>query len=232
MNVAIIAAGGKGERFRNSLPKQLFPLKGKPMLSYTLLPFHLEQKIDDVILVYPFGEPEEIYRRILEQEKFQKVRLVSGGESRYTSVRNGFEAIRNAQPRDVVLIHDAARPLLSSLLLTRLLEVAAVKGAAVPVMTVGETVKKVENQYVTETVPREHLFLAQTPQGFWYEVLKRAYDLVPSHSFTGYGLTDEAMLVEQSGFPVAVVPGEKQNIKITEPEDVSIAECYLQKGGL
>ncbi len=221
MNIAIIAAGGKGKRFHNSVPKQLCPMKGKPMLAYSILPFHQEQQIDEVILVIPIDEREEPYRMIIELEQFHKVRIVVGGETRYRSVRNGFESIRNAQENDIVLIHDAARPLLSSFLLRLVLETAIDKGSAIPVTPIGETVKKIKNDAILETVSREDLALAQTPQCFRYEVLKRAYDQVPSHD-----PTDEAMMVEQSGFPVFVVPGEKQNIKVTDPEDLKLAEYY------
>jgi len=222
MNFAIIAAGGKGKRFQNLIPKQLCPIRGKPMLAYSILPFHLEQAIDEVILVIPFDEREEPYRMIIELEQFHKVRLVAGGETRYRSVRNGFESIRNAQPNDIVLIHDGARPLLSPSLLRLVLKTAAEKGSAIPVTPVGETVKKIKNDLILETVSREDLALAQTPQCFRYEMLKQAYDRVLSND-----PTDEAMMVEQLGFPVFVVPGEKRNIKISDPEDLKLAEYYL-----
>jgi len=222
MNVAIIAAGGRGKRFQNPLSKQLCPLKGKPMLSYTILPFHLERKIDEVILVFPLDEPQEAYRRIIEQEQFHKVRLVAGGDSRYRSVRNGFESIGDAKPNDIVLIHDAARPLVSQALVRSILKTASEKGSAIPVIAVGETIKKINQDAIQNTVSREGLAFAQTPQGFRYEILKRAYDQVLMND-----PTDEAMMVEQSGVPVFVVPGEKRNIKITDPEDLQLAEYYL-----
>lgn len=226
MNYAIITAGGKGKRFQSSVSKQLIPIKGKALLCWALKPFQTEKWIDQVVLVHPSDEKEETYLALLEQEGFGKIRLVPGGNSRFESVHHGFSAIGEASPEDIVVIHDAARPVLSPALLKSVLETAAEKGAAIPAMAVSETLKEVSQHQVVQTVSREHLFAAQTPQAFRYGILKKAYQ--ESGSKTHW--TDEAMLVEHAGFVVSIVPGEKRNIKVTEPEDLLLAEFYLEQG--
>ena len=229
MNVAIIPAGGKGRRFRDTMPKQLFPLRGKPLLCWTLKPFQMEKSIDRIVLVYPFDAAELDYRRILEQENFNKVRLVKGGETRYMSVRNGFLSIQDAAENDSVLIHDAARPLVSAGLIRRLLEQVAEKGALIPILPVQETIKEVDHDSVVRTVPRDRICVSQTPQAFRFGVLRQAYGQVNGEVAP---MTDESMLAENAGFCVHTIPGEKQNIKVTTAEDLQIVEYYLSKGSL
>lgn len=226
MNFAIIAAGGKGVRFQSPTSKQLLPLKGRPVLSWTLQPFLKTREIDEIILAYPQDEAESEYRKILEQENAPQVQLVKGGETRYRSVRNAFETIANAKREDLVLIHDAARPLLPLTLLKTLIETATKKGAVIPVIALQETVKEVTEDQIVRTVPRENLFLAQTPQVFQYWILATAY----ASNHESPDLTDEAILVEKAGFYVSVVKGERRNIKITEPADLELIEFYLSKG--
>ncbi len=226
MNFAIIAAGGKGVRFQSTTSKQLLPLKGRPVLSWTLQPFLKTREIAEIILAYPQDEAESEYRKILEQENAPRVQLVKGGETRYRSVRNAFEKIANAKREDLVLIHDAARPLLPLTLLKTLIETATKKGAVIPVIALQETVKEVTEDQIVRTVPRENLFLAQTPQVFQYWILATAY----ASNHESSDLTDEAILVEKAGFYVSVVKGERRNIKITEPSDLELVEFYLSKG--
>jgi 2-C-methyl-D-erythritol 4-phosphate cytidylyltransferase len=226
MNYAIIAAGGKGKRFQSSTSKQLLPLLGRPVLSWTLQPFIKSREIDQIILAYPQDENEAEYQRIMEQENITHIKLVKGGDSRYRSVRNAFESIQDANANDLILIHDAARPLLRLTLLKALLDSAAQKGTSIPVLPVQETVKRVHEGRIEETLFRENLFVSQTPQVFQYSILAAAY------SFGGESaaLTDEAMLVEKSGAAVYTIPGDRKNIKITEPSDLELVEFYLSKG--
>jgi 2-C-methyl-D-erythritol 4-phosphate cytidylyltransferase len=221
-NVAIIAAGGKGSRFGGVVSKQLLHLKGRALVAHSVVPFEREAQIAEIILVYPQDEPEKSYADVITAEGFRKVRLIAGGESRFDSVRHGFLSIDRA---DVVLIHDAARPLVSKQLVSSVLRAAADKGAAIPLLPVRETVKRLGQDNEVETIPREALYVAQTPQGFRYDILKAAYDQVAS-SYAAPSWTDESMLVEVMGVPVASVIGERRNIKITDTEDLRLAEYY------
>jgi 2-C-methyl-D-erythritol 4-phosphate cytidylyltransferase len=227
MNFAIIAAGGKGKRFQSAQSKQLVPLKNKPLFCWSLKTFQSEKSIDQIVFVYPADEEEQIYRKWLDAERFTKALLVKGGPARYDSVRNGFHAITKANENDVVLIHDAARPLLSSGLMKDVLAAAAEHGAAIPLLAVPETVKEVANEQIIRTLKRDQLFLAQTPQGFRHGILKKAYANAESH---GAHWTDEAMLVEAAGHKVSAVAGEKRNLKVTDPDDLRLAEFYLEQG--
>jgi 2-C-methyl-D-erythritol 4-phosphate cytidylyltransferase len=227
MTTAIIAAGGRGKRFQSAVPKQLLLLKARPVLAWTLRTFQHEPRIDRILLTHP-DDPETIrrYGEIVEQEKITKVVLVPGGEERFHSVRNAFDALQSPVPDDLVLIHDAARPLLSASLLRRLLDAAMELGAVIPVLPVHETLKEVEEDAIVATWPRRRMFLAQTPQVFRHRILEAAYRAAgASHEFT-----DEAMLVEKSGARVHVIPGERRNIKITEPADLDLAEHYVNQG--
>jgi len=168
-----------------------------------------------------------MYRKWLDAERFTKAALVKGGPARYDSVRNGFHSILGAQDTDVVLIHDAARPLITSTLVKLVLTAAAENGAAIPLLAVPETVKEVANERIVRTIKRDQLFLAQTPQGFQYGILKDAYAKAESH---GAHWTDEAMLVEAAGHSITGVPGEKRNLKVTDPDDLRLAEFYLEEG--
>jgi 2-C-methyl-D-erythritol 4-phosphate cytidylyltransferase len=218
MNYVIIAAGGKGKRFGGG--KQLILLQGKPLIAWSLHVFLAEPEIEQVVLVYPQDESADPYRSVLQNP--DKVVLVPGGQTRLESVRNGFKEI-HGKAGDVVLIHDAARPLLSSTLLKRVLETASKKGAVVPVMPIAETVKEVEDSRVLRTLPRQSLWVAQTPQAFRYELLAKAY----SRASSDVDATDEAMLVEMAGVPVFTVTGERENIKITDPADLMLAEFFV-----
>jgi 2-C-methyl-D-erythritol 4-phosphate cytidylyltransferase len=124
MNFVIIAAGGKGTRFQADTPKQLLPLKGRTVLAWTLQPFLKTREIDEIIIAYPADEDHAQYEEVLKQEHVSRYRLVKGGDTRYRSVRNAFEAIDKANKNDLILIHDAARPLLPLMLLKTLIETA------------------------------------------------------------------------------------------------------------
>ncbi len=218
MNYAIVTAAGKGTRFGGN--KALYPLQNKPLLAWSLSIFENSLSIDEIYVAIPSGAEEAPYRRICSDEGFTKVKFVQGGETRYDSVRNAFLSLKPSE--GVVMIHDAARPLLSPELFQRVFDATIAYGAAIPVLPVSETVKEVESEWVVRTMPRENLFTAQTPQGFQSDVLKAAYSKINDNR-----VTDEAMLVEMAGFRVHVVKGERKNIKITEASDIKLAECFL-----
>jgi 2-C-methyl-D-erythritol 4-phosphate cytidylyltransferase len=218
MTYAIVTAAGKGTRFGGK--KSLHLLKGKPLLAWSLRVLEESPEIREVIVTFPPDDSVESYQRVCADENYKKARFVAGGDTRYDSVRKAFSSLKDQA--EIVLIHDAARPLLSRDLLLRVLEATRKHGAALPVLPLSETVKEVEGEQVVRTIPREKLFLAQTPQGFRAEFLAAAYA-----KFENRNITDEAMLVEMAGYKVYVVPGDYRNIKITERSDIKVAETYL-----
>ncbi len=218
MNYAIVTAAGKGSRFGEK--KTLHLLNEKPLLSWSLRVLEEAPEIAEVIVTFAPDDSEEAYKKVCRDENFKKARFVAGGDTRYDSVRNAFFSLK--EEKGIVLIHDAARPLLSRELLLRVLEATQKHGAALPVLPITETVKEVEGEQVARTLSREKLFVAQTPQGFRVELLASAYAKIVDSN-----VTDEAMLVEMAGYRVHVVAGESRNLKITEPSDIRVAETYL-----
>jgi 2-C-methyl-D-erythritol 4-phosphate cytidylyltransferase len=148
--------------------------------------------------------------------------VVAGGLKRQQSVALGLQALRRC---DVVLVHDGARPLVTADIIERVVEAAVEHGAAVPAVPVRDTIKRVDGDRVVETLNRDELRAVQTPQGFRYELLVQAHERAREEGFYG---TDDATLVERLGHPVAVVPGSPENLKITTPEDLLLAEALLQ----
>src|SRR5436190_14193175 len=221
--IAIVLAAGSGERLGRGLPKAFLPLGGRPMLEFSLLALAGCAEIESAILVAPVGsiaEGERVAGRLAGGAQVSAV--VAGGPTRQDSVRLGLAAL--PPDADVVLCHDAARPMASAGLFTRVVEALdggrAAEGAA-PVVPSPDTVKRVVGGAVVGTVTREEVGLAQTPQAFVASVLtevhRRALD-------RGTEATDDAMLLEQAGYRVVAVPGEASNFKITTDEDLRRAE--------
>ena len=218
---AIIPAGGRGSRFGASVPKQLLALAGRPILAHTVEAIASSPDVTDVVVALPADLVETPPSYLFTLGK--PVTVVAGGERRRDSVANGFAVI--ADRADVVLIHDAARPLVSHDVIRRTIEAAASTGAAIAAMRASDTVKQVnEDRHVAATLPRERIYLAQTPQAFRVGVLRDALRL------TG-DATDEAALAERAGHKVAVVDGDVRNMKITTPEDLAVAERLLGGAG-
>jgi 2-C-methyl-D-erythritol 4-phosphate cytidylyltransferase len=218
MNRVIVTAAGQGTRFGGK--KTLHLLKGKPLLAWAIANFERSEKISEVIVTYPAQDSSSAYESICAAENFRKVRFVRGAETRFESVRNAFESFGSMD--GFVLIHDAARPLISAGLINRVLQALEEHDAVIPVLPVQETVKQVEEARVMRTLPRETLYFSQTPQGFRSEILKNAYSKVQ-----GQSVTDEAMIVEMAGYIVQTVEGDPKNIKITTAIDVSVAESIV-----
>lgn len=195
---------------------------------WSLALFERESQIHEVVLVRPEDEAEERYRHLIGEAGLKKVRIVAGGPTRFDSVRNGFRSLSANSDSDVVLIHDAARPLVSAALAERVLMSAIHDGTGLPVMPIQETIKEVTQGHVVKTWARERMCVAQTPQAFRYGILAKAYAWEDKHKLFTHEITDEALLVEKAGFPVTTVSGEKRNLKITEPEDLSLAEYYIE----
>ena len=214
---AIIVAAGAGTRFGE--PKQFSYLKGKPVLEWTLEAFQAHPEVDSIVLVLPDDEGLKHYRM-----RYSKVvDCVRGGERRQDSVWQGFRLLDAAAP-EVILVHDGARPLIGAELISRVIAAARADGAAVPVLAIEDTVKEVREGRVAGTVDRTVLARAQTPQGFRFEVLKKALEAARRDRFYG---TDEAALAERLGIPVTAVAGDPRNVKITTRVDMNIAEALL-----
>jgi len=213
----ILVAAGAGTRFGEM--KQFAYLRAKPVLEWTLERFEAHPGVGAVALVLPDENDLKHYRM-----RYPKIiDIVRGGDKRQDSVWQGFRLLSAVGP-EIVLVHDGARPLVPADLISRVIEAALADGAAVPVLAVEDTIKEVRDGRVAGTVDRTFLFRAQTPQGFRYDVLKKALDAARKDRFYG---TDEAALVERLGLPVTVVPGDPRNIKITTPADIPIAEALL-----
>ena len=214
----IIVAAGEGERF--GAPKQYAPLAGKPVLEWSLESFETHVQVAKIILVLNSDVRKDEY-----MERYTKVtHVVTGGERRQDSVIAGFNQVDPSET-DYVLIHDGVRPLVSHALIGRIVDATKESGAAIPVISVEDTVKLVEGDTILETLDRSKVRRVQTPQGFSYQVLETALNRARDDSFYG---TDEASLVERIGKKVTVVPGDPKNIKITTPEDIKIAEAFLE----
>lgn len=215
---AIVAAGGRGTRFGGASPKQLLPLAGRPILARSVTALAAAPSIDELIIALPeelVGSPPSYL-----QGMGKPIRIVGGGPTRRDSVANAFQAI-DART-DIVVIHDAARPLVSETLIAQTVDAARRTGAAIAALKAHDTVKDVDAAgLITRTLPRERIYLAQTPQAFRVDVLRAALAL-------GVDATDEAALVEQAGHPVAVVEGDPRNIKITTADDLETAERLLR----
>ncbi len=223
---AVIVAAGEGRRFGG--PKPFALLGGRPLLEHCIEAFENHEGVDAIVLVLPDVPSGEVLagRDVGEglARRFRKVAsAVAGGPRRQDSVRNGFREVRGGG-RDIVLIHDGARPLAGSELIGRVIDETIRSGAAVPVLALEDTVKEVRDSAVVRTHDRTALYRAQTPQGFFYEVLEEALAAADRDGFVG---TDEAMLVERTGRRVASVAGDPRNIKITTPLDLRIAEALL-----
>lgn len=221
MNAVIIVAGGKGLRMGGDIPKQFLPVGGKPILMRTIDRFLQYDPSMQVVLVLPESQ-QDYWRSLCEQFHFsQPYTLANGGETRFHSVKNGLAKVS----LDALLIgvHDGVRPFVSLETIQASYEEAARTEAVVPVIDVVETVRhQVEGKSVT--VPRVEYKLVQTPQVFSAELLRKAYEQPYTEFFT-----DDASVVERFGHAVTLVPGNRENIKITTPFDLTIADALVKQ---
>ena len=210
---AILVAAGSGSRFGGARPKQFATLAGRPVLRHAA-----ERLAPHVGLLQPVGDPAPILQALAG---LPHLPAVPGGATRQASVRAGLEALAPFAP-DVVLVHDAARPLFPPGTVDDLLRALRSCPGALPAAPVSDTLKRAVAGQVVPTVPREGLHRAQTPQAFRFDVLLRLHRAAAPD-----GLTDDAALLEAAGLPVAVVPGSEDNIKLTYPEDLARMERLL-----
>jgi 2-C-methyl-D-erythritol 4-phosphate cytidylyltransferase len=212
--------------------KQFTELAGTPILIHTLRKFVTVEAVSEIWVALRENEIEgfrdRVAREALDLAK-KRIELVVGGEHRQESVGNALNAV-SASADDIVLVHDAVRPLVTPEIIREVIEAAKRYGAAIAGLPAVDTVKQVERTaegaIIKATIPRAGVVLAQTPQGFRYDVIKKAFDEAAADGFMG---TDEASLAERSGHAVAVVMGSPRNIKITAPGDMELAEFYLKK---
>ncbi len=217
----IIVAGGRGQRLGGPVPKQLLDLGGRTILQRSVLAFDSHHEVGDLVVVLPrdlvaFGPS-------LVGPTTKPCAYVVGGDRRQDSVHAGLAALPSSA--EIVLIHDAARPFVSADVIDRVIEATQRTGAVVPAVKVRDTVKRVGPgaRYVAETIPRDDVWLAQTPQGFRRLIIEAAVTLGAS----GVEATDEGMLAERAGYRVEVVPGDERNMKITTAEDLMAARATL-----
>ena len=231
---AIIVAGGKGLRMGTDLPKQFLPIGGRPVLMHTLEAFERAIPGISLILVLPHDQ-QTFWQELCEQHHFTLPHtVVDGGETRFHSVLNGLQAIhKKAGERPLVAVHDGVRPFVSEDVIRRCFEAAREHGAVVPVVPVVETLRQLspipnpplferEGAGVSRTVDRSLYRLVQTPQTFQLDILLRAYEQPYRETFT-----DDASVVEALGYPITLVEGNRENIKITTPFDLTVAEALL-----
>jgi 2-C-methyl-D-erythritol 4-phosphate cytidylyltransferase len=216
---ALIVAAGRGVRLGALRPKAYVTIAGETILARAVAAFATHPNVGKVVVVA--GDPDEARQALLRVAPDAQV--VRGGAERQDSVRLGLEAVPD---EGLVLVHDAARPLIEAALIDAVIEAAREHGAAIPVVHVSDTVKRLgADGTVAATVPREGLGLAQTPQGFRVDILRGAYEAALRDRFLG---TDDASLVERLGRRVSTVPGSERNIKITVALDLAIAEVLLR----
>jgi 2-C-methyl-D-erythritol 4-phosphate cytidylyltransferase len=231
----ILPAAGVGTRMAASQPKQFLELNGLPILIHSLRAFAAVRRVTGIYVAVRQNEMERVIAQVEEySEEFGfagRVHVVEGGDNRQESVANALAALHN-EDDDVVLVHDAVRPLIDAATIERTIEAVIEFGAAIVGLPAIDTVKQVERTahgaLVTSTIPREFVVLAQTPQGFRCGLLQKAFAEAAADGFVG---TDEASVVERAGHPVAVVPGSQVNLKITQPGDLALAEFYLRQRG-
>jgi 2-C-methyl-D-erythritol 4-phosphate cytidylyltransferase len=224
MVYALIAAGGSGRRFGGPGPKQYLSLAGVPLLVRTLGVFDRCEVIDALVLVVPESDRRFVRESLLTGAGLRKtVLLCSGGAQRQESVFNGLACIRDDD--SLVVIHDAVRPLVTCECITACVDAARTQGAGIAAVPAWDTLKRVTTAgTIDATLPREDVWLAQTPQAFRTGLIRHAHQTARAQSFIG---TDDASLVERQGGSVRIVPGSRHNIKITTSEDMALAEALL-----
>ena len=217
----LIVAGGRGTRMGGPQPKQFLELAGRPVLMHTLEAFDRWDASARLIVVLP-EDQIDTWKRLCEAHVFSRIhRVVAGGETRFHSVRNGLGAVASD---GLIAVHDGVRPLVAPSVIAACFAAAADGGAAVPVVPVVESVREVDADGGSRPVDRTRLRVVQTPQVFRADVLRAAYRLPYDPRFT-----DDASVVEASGVAVRLVPGNRENIKLTTPMDLLLAEQLMRR---
>lgn len=221
----IIAAAGMSNRMGSKMNKQFLAVGGKPILAHTIEKFESSRLIDEIIIVSKEEEIEYCRKEIVRKYKFNKVtNIIRGGQERQDSVYNGILALN--EKADIVLIHDGARPFVKKENIEDGIKATIEHGACVIGVPVKDTIKVVEKENINHTPPRVNLWAAQTPQCFYKELIIKAYEKARGDGYLG---TDDSSLVERLGHDVKMVMGSYENIKITTPEDLVLAESLFKE---
>ncbi len=227
---AIIPAAGFGTRMESETPKQFLELAGVPILIHTLRVFLSHPYISSVVVVLPAEHLQSGRQQVFsffDSDQHQQLLFATGGVTRQESVRNGLAVL--PQSIDIVLVHDGARPMVTEGIVDRCIRGAVELGAVIAAVPVKDTLKRVDNSLILETVDRSDLWQAQTPQAIQRRLLEHGYEHATASGFTA---TDEASILEHAGIPVAVVEGSEANIKITRPADLTIAAGLMAQNNL
>ncbi|HIB58696.1 MAG TPA: 2-C-methyl-D-erythritol 4-phosphate cytidylyltransferase [Candidatus Marinimicrobia bacterium] len=224
-SVAIIVGAGRGLRFASDsqTQKQFLLLGGEPLILKTLQPFLTSNRISSCVLVVPKSAVDLVKKEVAPYASEDNIRVIAGGERRQDSVRFGVEAADGA---DVVVVHDAVRPFVRQEWISQVIDRCINNDGAIVALSVSDTLKKVVDGKICETIPREDIWQAQTPQAFRRELLMEVYASV---DWENVHVTDEAQLLEIAGKSVAIVPGSSENFKITTQDDWSKAEVIWEQ---
>ncbi|MFA6448654.1 MAG: 2-C-methyl-D-erythritol 4-phosphate cytidylyltransferase [bacterium] len=218
---AIIPGAGTGQRMNSQTPKIFIELAGKPLFYHSIQSLVKSGEVDHILLAVPEG----FKKRALEynQEwKINNLEIVEGATTRQETVFHALQTL--PKTTEMVLIHDGARPLASPELVRAVINGAREHGACIPSLPCEETVKRVRSGHVVETLSRDEIHIVQTPQAFYFDLIMEAHNHACERKWR---VTDDATLVERAGRPVATIPGEQSNIKITHPLDLKIAEIII-----
>jgi len=229
--IPVIVAAGRGCRMGGDTKKQYLVLDKIPVLTRTIMVFDHHDAMDDIIVVVPENDQAFCRKNIIQPYAFsRKIHVVAGGQTRQSSVVNGLNRaarLCDAAPGSLVLIHDGVRPFVGPDLINRLVDIAARKEGCIPALGVNDTLKLVDgNRQVQKTLDRNRIFRAQTPQVFRLDLIRRAYEFAAKTQFSG---TDDASVMEHANFPVFTTPGKNENIKLTTPDDLSLARCIMEQ---
>ena len=223
-STAIILAAGSGKRFNAKKKKQFAKLYDKPLLYYSLKAFS-ESNADEIIVVTSRDDIDFVREDIVKKYEFSKVTsIVSGGNERYDSVYSGLKAVSG----DICLIHDCARAMIDVELINRCIDETVKYRAVVPTVAPKDTIRMRDGEFGGETIDRSTLCIIQTPQCFYTELIKSAFEKLYKTDYKSLGITDDAMVVEKfSDTKVRLIEGDYKNIKVTTPEDIMIAKAFL-----
>ena len=225
MNVAIIVAAGQGTRMGGARAKQFLELAGVPVIVHTLRRFEQCASIAAYIVVLPAAETRN-FLPLVEHYKLRKLtRIVAGGATRTESVARGLQAVQ-AATAGIIGVHDGVRPFVTPAEIDQTVRAAETSGAAILVAPIVDTIKEIDDDQITRTLPRAQLRRALTPQCFRYDLLCRAYEHARTHKLD---TTDCSALVEQLGVRITVIEGDPRNIKLTRPEDFALAEILARE---
>ncbi len=226
---AIVLAAGSGRRMKSKTKKQFMEIKGKPVIWYSLFEFE-KSRVDEIILVTGKEDIDYCKKEIVEKYNLKKIKnVVAGGSERYESVYNGLKEVTG----NIVLIHDGARPLINNEIIERSIEGTIKSDACVVGVPVKDTIKRANKEgYIIDTPNRSELWITQTPQSFKTDLVKMAYKKMKEELEKGnttLNITDDAMVVEEfTTNQVRFVQGDYKNIKVTTPEDIDIAELFIE----